>query len=34
MDVVFDYKKDNNIPLQDSSNIDSSMDMPGPMDDE
>ncbi len=34
MEVVFDYKKDNNIPLQDSSDIDSSTDMPGPMDDE
>lgn len=34
MGVVFDYKKDNNMPLQDSSDIDSSSDMPGPMDDE
>lgn len=33
MEVVFDYKKDNNMPLQDSSDIDSSTDMPGPMDD-
>lgn len=34
MEAVIDYKKDNNMPLQDSSDIDSSTDMPGPMDDE
>lgn len=34
MEVVFAYKKDNDMPLQNSSDIDSSTDMPGPMDDE
>ena len=34
MDVVFAYKKDNNMPMQDSSDIDSSTDMPGATDDE
>ena len=34
MEVVFAYKKDNDMPLQNSSDIDLSTDMPGPMDDE
>lgn len=34
MQVVFSYKKDNNMPMQDSSNIDSSTDMPDITEDE
>jgi hypothetical protein len=34
VEAVNDYKKGYNIPLQDSSDIDSSTDMPGPGDDE
>lgn len=34
METVFDYKKDNNMPEIDSSNLDSSTEMPGPWDDE